>query len=95
MDLGIRLSDILFTMFAFLFPFWPFLVLAPAFSKGNVFGKMLVMWALLLLIRIVLLFSPLPTVDFLIHEPINTLIFLFAGGGIILALVVRRMRRSA
>jgi len=95
MDLGIRTSDILFTMFGFLFPFWPVLVIAPLPSRGNVLAKMLVMWVVVLLVRIALLFSPLPTLDFLIREPMNTILFLFTGGAIILALLFRRLRRPA
>ena len=94
MDLGIRLIDIIFPMFGFLFPLWPFFVLVPILSKGHVLVKMLVVWAVFLLVRIVLVFSPLPTIDFLIREPINSLVFLIAGGIIILTIVIRRMRKA-
>ena len=94
MDLGIRLIDIIFPMFGFLFPFWPFFVLVPILSKGRVLAKMLVVWAAFLIVRFVLVFSPLPTIDFLIREPINSLVFLIAGGIIILTIVIRRMRKT-
>jgi hypothetical protein len=95
MDLGIRLGDIVLSMFSFLFPFWPLLILAPALSKGNVIGKMLLLWLVFLLVRITLVFSPLPKVDFLIREPMNTLLFLAAGVAIFLGAAVRRLRRRA
>ena len=95
MDLGLRVSDIVFPMFAFLFPFWPLIVLAPAFSRGNALAKMLVIWVVMLGVRIVLVYSPLPTVDFLIHEPANTVVFLFASGAIVLGFLVGRLRQLA
>ncbi len=95
MDLGIRLEDIVFSMDAFLFPFWPFIVLSPVLSRRNVVVKMLVVWAAMLLVRITLLFSPLPTVDFLIREPANSTLFLIAGGAIVFVLMLRALRRWA
>ena len=94
MDLGIRLIDIIFPMFGFLFPFWPFFVLVPILSKGHVLVKMLVVWAIFLLVRIILVFSPLPTIDFFLREPINTFVFFAAGALIVLMLVIRRMRKT-
>ena len=94
MDLGIRLIDIIFPMFGFLFPFWPFFVLVPILSKGRVLAKMLVMWAAFLVVRIILVYSPLLTIDFFIREPVNTIVFLIAGGIIILTIVIRRMRKT-
>ena len=95
MDLGIRLIDVIFPMFGFLFPFWPFFVFVPILSKGRVLAKMLVVWAIFLVVRIVLVFSPLPTIDFLIREQINTLVFFAAGALIVLMLVIRRVRKAA
>jgi len=91
-DLGIRFGDVLFTMVAFLFPFWPLVVLAPIVYKGDILAKMLVMWGLMLLARIVIAFSPLPTVDFLIREPANTVLFLIVGGAILLGLLLRGLK---
>jgi len=93
MDLGIPLGDMLFTMVAFLFPFWPLVVLAPVVYRGDILTKMLVMWGLMGLARIVIAFSPLPTVDFLIHEPANTILFIVAGGLILFSVFLRGARR--
>ena len=95
MDVGIRLGDVVFTMVAFLFPFWPLVVLSPIVYRGNILAKVLVMWGVMLLARIVIAFSPLPTVDFLIHEPANTILFVLSGVAIVLAMLVRGLRRLA
>jgi len=95
MDVGMHLPDVLFTMASFLFPFWPLVVLAPVVYKGNILAKMLVMWGLMLLVRIIVAFSQLPTVDFLIHEPANTILFLLVGGAIVFAMLLRGLRRLA
>jgi hypothetical protein len=95
MDLGIRVPDVVSSMSAFLFPFWPFMVIAPIVSKGNVLVKMLVIWCALLLVRITLLFSTLPKVDFMIREPASTVLFLFVGGVLVFANVLRGLRRLA
>ena len=93
MDFGIRLGDVLLPMLAFLFPFWPLVVLAPIVYKGNILAKMLGVWGLMLLVRLILAFSPLPAVDFIIHEPANTVLFLLVGVAVIFAILVRRLRR--
>jgi hypothetical protein len=95
MDVGIRLGDVVFTMVAFLFPFWPLVVLAPIVYRGNILAKMLAMWGVMMLARIVIAFSPLPIVDVLIHEPFNTVLFLLVGGAIVLAMLIRGLRRLA
>ena len=95
MDLGIRTLDVIFSMLGFLFAFWPILVVAPVARAGDTLTKMFFVWAVLLLLRIALIFSRLGTFDFLIHEPLNTAAFALAGLGLIAALAIRRARNRA
>ena len=79
MDLGVRFIDVLFPFAAFLFPAWPVIFLVALRARRNVIPAILLLWFAFLMLRIILLFSPLPTVDFLIPEPMNTYIFVAAG----------------
>jgi hypothetical protein len=83
MDIGLRFTDILFPFAAFLFPFWPLIFLVALRARRNAVLGILVLWLAFLALRIILVFSPLPTVAFLIPEPLNT--YLFVGTGILLA----------
>jgi hypothetical protein len=83
MDLGVRFIDVLFPFAAFLFPFWPLMFLVALRARRNIIPAILILWFPFLVLRVILIFSPLPTVDFLIPEPLNT--YIFVGSGIFLA----------
>jgi hypothetical protein len=94
MDIGLRIIDVLFPFAAFLFPFWPLIFLVALRTRRNAVLVILVLWFAFLILRIILVFSPLPTVAFLIPEPLNT--YIFVGTGLLLvaayALLIARKR---
>jgi len=93
MTFEIPIMDVIFSAFTFLFPFWPLLVIAPIRGRDNLIIKMLVIWAFVGIVRLVLVFSPLPMMDFLIPEPWNTILFISVGIVLIVVWVVRKVSR--
>jgi len=93
MTFEIPIMDVIFSACTFLFPFWPLLVIAPIRGKNNLAAKMLVMWVFAGIVRLVLIFSPLPLMDFLIPEPWNTVVFICVGIVLVVVWVVKKMRR--
>ena len=82
MDVGLRVIAVLFPFASFLFPFWPLIFLVALRARRNAVLGILVLWLAFLVLRIILVFSPLPTVTFIIPEPLNT--YIFVGTGLLL-----------
>ena len=95
MDFGMRFTDVLFPFAAFLFPAWPVIFLAPLSSRRNIVLRILVLWLAFWVVRMILLFSPLPTVASLIPEPLSTYLFLLAGALLIAGYALWVGRRRA
>ena len=79
MDLGVTVLDTFSSASAFLFPFWPLFLLATLRYPTNLLRKMIVMWVILLIVRMVLFSSPDLMLGFIIKEPLNTLLFGISG----------------
>jgi hypothetical protein len=71
--------QLLFTMFGFLFVFWPILFLAPLQNQRSGIRNMVYVWGLWAVIRILLFFDPAPMKSFFIPEPLNTILFFVTG----------------
>jgi hypothetical protein len=93
MNFTIPIKDVIFSACTFLFPFWPLLVIAPIRGRDNLVVKMLVVWAFAGVVRLVLVFSPLPLMDFLIPEPWNTAVYIFVGVVLVGIWCARRVKK--
>ena len=71
---------------AFVFPFWPLIIVRVLVDgKGRWYRAMLAMWIFLAILRLSLIFSPQPMPSFinLIAEPLNTILFVATGVGLL------------
>ena len=97
MDLGITVKDVLGFTAAWLYAFWPIVVLAPLIARrsrsGSPLPAMLAAWALAAVAGLVSMLSSLPKVA-LIPEPLNSLLFVAAGLSLIAVYLWSRRRRS-
>ncbi len=90
------LMQVLFTIFDFVFDFWPLLLLAPIQSRKYALRNMVFVWSFWVVIRLILFFNPEPIFkSLLIPEPLSTILF-FITGFLIIALWVGQIywRRS-
>ena len=72
--------QLLFTVFAFVFDFWPVLILAPLQNRRSGVRNMVYVWGFWAVIRILLFFNPEPaSKSFLIPEPLSTILFFVTG----------------
>jgi len=74
---------------SFLFALWPIWLLTPLRWRRNSITGMIVAWAVLAVVRVLLVFSPLPILALIVPEPLNTVIF-FAAGGVLVLLKLGR-----
>jgi hypothetical protein len=80
------LLQTLFSIFDFVFAFWPILILAPLQNRRSGIRNMVYVWGFWAIIRIILFFNPDPiSKSLLIPEPLNTILF-FATGFILIAI---------
>jgi hypothetical protein len=74
------LFHLLFIIFAFIFTFWPVLILAPLQNRRSGIRNMVYIWGFWAIIRIILFFNPEPiSKSLLIPEPLNTILFFVTG----------------
>jgi hypothetical protein len=74
------MAQMLFTIFGFVFAFWPVLILAPLQNRRSGIRNMVYVWGFWAVIRIILFFNPEPiSKSLLIPEPLNTILFFAAG----------------
>lgn len=79
---------ILFTVFDFVFDFWPFFLITPLLNRNNKIRNTFYIWSLWAIIRIFLFFNPLPiTKSLLIPEPLSTILFFATGFFVFLILI--------
>jgi hypothetical protein len=81
----LSLIQILFYVFDIVFDFWFVLILAPLQNRKSGIRNMIYVWAAWAVVRIILFFNPEPTPSFMIHEPLNTILF-FATGFVLIAI---------
>jgi len=80
----LSLIQMLFYVFDIVFDFWFVLILAPLQNRKSGLKNMVYVWAAWAVVRIILFFNPEPTPSFMIHEPLNTILF-FATGFVLIA----------
>jgi HJR/Mrr/RecB family endonuclease len=90
-DLGIDFLPVLGFILATLFAFWPFLLLGGILISRVNLSKVLFLWLLLFLIRVLIVFIPSESIHF-IPEPLSTSLFLLSGAGILVIVILQRRR---
>lgn len=82
-SIPISILDILSYAFSFVFMCWPLIIISPLQQQRYILANMLLAWGLLVFIRVFLFFVPSPMPSFFIHEPLNTILFLLVGTGLL------------
>lgn len=94
MDLGIDFLSVLAFFLTTLFAFWPLLLLGGILISRVNFSKVLFMWLLLFLIRVLIVLMPFEGLQ-IIPEPLSTSLFLLSGAGILVIVIVQRRRGNS
>ena len=80
---GIEIGQILFQCLNVLFLLWPLVIAAPLLKKKNKLRTIALLWVCLALIRPIYAVSEYPKFEFIIGEPLYTLIFALLGFGVL------------
>jgi hypothetical protein len=87
-----QVLEILIQVATLTFSFWPLALFAPLQGRGKLLPQMLVNWIFLLILRIVAAFNPKPPTPLFLTEPLNTGLFVLAGGILVSIWLIRRQR---
>ena len=72
--------QMLFTVFDFVFPFWPVMVVTGFKGRGHFLKNIFITWGFLAAMRILMFFNPEPqNIPFMIPEPLSTILFFVCG----------------
>jgi hypothetical protein len=83
MKSGIGIGQILFQCLNVLFLFWPLIIVAPLLMKRNKLRMSALLWVFLALLRPIYAVSKYPKFEFMIGEPLYTLLFALLGFGVL------------
>ncbi len=89
--------QIVFPVINLVFSFWFILIFAPVSNKKrskNILVDIFGAWAVIAVLRIVVIFDPKPIPSMAIPEPLNTLLFVCAGLLLFIVLILRQRSRN-
>jgi restriction system protein len=89
-DLGIEFLSVLAFFLTTLFAFWPLLLLGGIVKSRANLSKVLVIWLILFLVRVLIVFIPNEGLQIL--EPYSTYLFLLSGAVILVIVILQRRR---
>jgi len=90
MSLGIDIGEIIFYALNLVFLAWPVILLAPLRASRNKLRTSALLWVFLAVIRPIYAVSSVPEFDFIIGEPLYTVLFALTGLAILVIWIIHK-----